>query len=77
MPSTRATVSPVTARAGQVGGDDAHRAERRDRAGRGRGLLDAPLGQRRVELALPDAGGVVGGLAVPEHDEAARGVAWP
>ena len=31
----------------------------------------AQLGQRRVEVALPDAGRVVVGLAVPQHDDAA------
>ena len=37
-------------------------------------LRHPALGERRVELALPDARGVVRGLTVPEHDEAAWGV---
>ncbi len=58
--------------AGEVGGDDAARREGRDRRPHGIRLSQPQLGQRRVEVALPDAGRVVVGLAVPEDDDAAR-----
>ena len=53
----------------QVGADDHVRTTSREvRGGRSR-LRQPGLGQRDVELPLPDAGGVVRGLAVPPQDQ--------
>ena len=70
MPHARPTLSAVS-RARVRSEETMRSGERAAIAGPTASACSMPaLGQRGVEVALPDAGGVVVGLAVPQHDDA-------